>query len=64
MQEFDAVLVTGDEVTRGRKLNGRIYNDKDGRFPNGCYVTTSPVKSFSGYIAVTESGTRYFICDE
>ncbi|HDR2377204.1 TPA: hypothetical protein QCH88_004452 [Enterobacter asburiae] len=64
MQEFDAVLVTRSSITRGRCLEGHIYNDRDQRFSNGTPVTTSPVASFEGAVAVTESGTRYLICEE
>lgn len=63
MQEFDAVLVTHSSITIGRCLIGHIYNDRDQRFGNGTLVKTSPVASFEGAVAVTESGTRYLICE-
>ncbi|HDC4671402.1 hypothetical protein NOX27_24745 [Enterobacter kobei] len=64
MQEFDAILVTYSSITKGRCLEGKIYNDRYQRFGNGTLVKTSPVASFEGAVAVTESGTRYLICEE
>ncbi|QHR70492.1 hypothetical protein megetsur_2 [Escherichia phage megetsur] len=63
MQEFDAILVTYSSITKGRCLEGKIYNDRGSRFCNGTPVTTSPVVSFEGDVAITESGTRYLICE-
>lgn len=64
MQEYDAILITTSFIAKGRCLAGYIYNDKATRWVNGTPVTTSPVVAFEGDVAVTESGTRYLICEE
>lgn len=54
-------LTSGESVKVGARVEGFIYEDSQGRAPDGTPVLTSRVTSVRGNTFVTKGGTNYTV---